>query len=292
MPGVKVRNLEAHDREALERFLAAHPDTTMFLRSNLRQAGIDDRGEPYQGTYAAAFAAGAVVGVAAHYWNGVLILEAPRGLDDVVRSAVASTSRPVVGLIGPHDQALRARRTLGLEEAPTRTDSRELLFAVDLEKLEVPELLADGRVSCRPPRQDELDLVLDWRVAYGVEVEGSRDDPRTRAASEEYVRRAQAEDRHFLLESEGAPVAYTAFNAELPDCVQVGGVYTPPELRSRGYARCAVAGSLLCAHERGVRRSVLFTGEDNRAARTAYRSLGYEPVGDYALVLFAQPRRP
>ncbi len=90
-----------------------------------------------------------------------------------------------------------------------------------------------------------------------------------------------------MLEAEGRPVAYTAFNAVLPDCVQVGGVFTPPAERGRGLARCAVAGSLLAAREGGTRRSVLFTQDDNHAAQSAYRAIGYELVGDYGLVLFA-----
>ena len=79
---------------------------------------------------------------------------------------------------------------------------------------------------------------------------------------------------------------YSAFNAALPDCVQVGGVFTPPPLRGRGFGRAVVAGTLLLARERGVERSVLFTGPDNAPAQTAYRALGYRDIGDYGLVLF------
>ncbi len=78
-----------------------------------------------------------------------------------------------------------------------------------------------------------------------------------------------------MLERGGEPVAYAAYNAALPTCVQIGGVWTPPLLRSRGYARAAVAGALLAARERGVPRSVLFTEEDNHPAKAAYRALGY-----------------
>jgi predicted GNAT family acetyltransferase len=71
--------------------------------------------------------------------------------------------------------------------------------------------------------------------------------------------------------------------------VQIGGVWTPPAWRGRGYAKAVVAGALLAARERGVARSVLFTGPDNHPAQAAYRALGYGRVGDYALVLFAEP---
>jgi predicted GNAT family acetyltransferase len=78
----------------------------------------------------------------------------------------------------------------------------------------------------------------------------------------------------------------------LPDCVQVGGVYTPPELRGRGYARAVVAASLLAARDAGVERSILFTGQDNDFARRAYLALGYEVVGEYGIAFFAPEADP
>ena len=76
-------------------------------------------------------------------------------------------------------------------------------------------------------------------------------------------------------------------NARLPDVVQVGGVWTPRDLRGRGYARCVVAGSLLAVRREGVGRAVLFTDEENRPARAAYEALGFRVVGDYGLVIFS-----
>ena len=62
--------------------------------------------------------------------------------------------------------------------------------------------------------------------------------------------------------------------------------WTPPALRGRGYGRSVVAGSLQIARDRGARLAVLFTGEDNGAARAAYVSIGFRPIGDYAIVFF------
>ena len=85
-------------------------------------------------------------------------------------------------------------------------------------------------------------------------------------------------------QEQGAPVAYSAFNARLPEIVQVGGVWTPPDRRGRGYARAVVAGSLLEARAEGVRRAVLFTS--NPMARRAYEALGFRKIGEYGLVIF------
>lgn len=86
-------------------------------------------------------------------------------------------------------------------------------------------------------------------------------------------------------------MAHAAYNAETPACVQIGGVWTPPALRGRGYGRAVVAGALRAARARGVARSVLFTPTGNAPAQAAYRALGYQRIRDYALILFAEPQR-
>ena len=76
------------------------------------------------------------------------------------------------------------------------------------------------------------------------------------------------------------------FNARLPDVVQLGGIFTRPEDRGRGYARRLVAGMLQHARADGAPRAVLFTGQDNLAAQRAYEAIGFEPIGLYGLVLW------
>ncbi|HEU5059432.1 MAG TPA: GNAT family N-acetyltransferase, partial [Kofleriaceae bacterium] len=93
----------------------------------------------------------------------------------------------------------------------------------------------------------------------------------------------------WVLRRAGKPVAMTALNARLPECVQVGGVFTPPELRGRGYGGAVVAGQLVDVRAAGARRAVLFTETENRAARRAYERIGFVRVGDYGLVMFAAP---
>ena len=87
-------------------------------------------------------------------------------------------------------------------------------------------------------------------------------------------------------------MAYQQFNATADDTVQVGGVWTPPALRNRGYGRAVVAGALLTARAEGARRGVLFTAETNVAAQRAYEALGFARSGDWALVFLAEARRP
>lgn len=286
-----VRVLVPGDELAVEAFFARRPDTTLSFQNNVATRGLVDTGVPYSGTYAAAFDAGAIIALAAHFWNGNVIVDAPRDAEHVARAAIAASSRAVAGLVGPYAQVVALRRALGLAAAATTMDSPDDLFAIDLASLRVPAALADGSLRCRAPRADELAVLARWRHDYCVELMGREGGAALLDASRKEMEQWQGEGRNHLLEAaDGTIVAYAGYNASTPRCVQIGGVWTPVALRGRGYARAVVAGALLAARARGVPRSILFTGVENRAAQAAYRALGYERIGDYGLVLFAEPQ--
>lgn len=287
----EFRLLRPGDEAALDSFLARHADTSMFLRSNARAAGLVDQGAPMQGTYVAAWDHGRLAGVAAHCWNGVVLVQAPAHAAPLAREAVRSSGRAVSGLSGPWDQVVVARDALGLGTAPSAKESREELYVMSLVDLIVPPALASGALGCRHPEAGELELLVNWRVRYCVEALGAADGTELRHSSRAEILLLHGRRADWVLLDDATPVSYSGFNARLPDIVQIGGVWTPPALRGRGYGRSVVAGSLLAARRQNVERAVLFADPLNPAARKAYLSLGFRRVGDYGLVLFA-PHRP
>jgi GNAT superfamily N-acetyltransferase len=278
-----IRLLHPGDEQPLERFLVRHADSSMFLRANSRAAGLVYQGQPLQAEYVAAFAGDQIVAVAAHCWNDMLLVQAPVDIAAVARAAVAHSGRPVAGLSGPAEQVAAARTALGLDDRPAPKFGREELFAFDLADLVVPRPLADGRWTCRHPRPDELDFLVDWRVDFAREALQFPDSPTLRGECERELALVYERGSNWVLE-DGGLVSYSAFNARLPDIVQIGGVWTPQELRGRGYGRAVVAGSLLEVREQGVRRAVLFT--ERKDAKRAYTGIGFRVVGEYGLVLF------
>lgn len=281
-----IRLLTAADDARLETFLSQHRDSSMFLRANAKQAGLDDRGALLQGTYACAERDGSIVAVAAHYRTGMLALQAPVQCADVAQACVAASNRPVTGLVGPPGQVADARRALGLDRITAALDGTEWLFGLDLDNLIVPPALADGTVLVRHPRPDERDTLCAWRLAYDIELLGASDTPDQRRRSAAFLDAQIGAGHAWVAVLDGTLVSLAAFNAALPDIVQLGGIYTPPDLRGRGFARASVAASLLDARARGVRRAVLFTNNPN-AARS-YEAVGFTLAGDYSLVLFPQ----
>src|SRR5689334_6908951 len=284
-----TRILTEADRAALEAFLLRHSDGAMIMRGNLREAGVEDRGERFQGPYAAAYdGAGALRAVAAHYAIGNVLAAADDepALDAAVRAAVAQSQRPVKGIIGLRAIVRRAREVLGMQDAPTQLAQDEGLYALELDALRVPALLRDPRVAVRTFQEADRDRIVGWYDDYDIEGLGATRSPELTAQSLRRFERIREERLRCLLTLDGAPCATSAFNATLPDRVQIGGVYTPPALRSRGYARAVVASTLLDARERGVTRAILFTGEHNLPAIAAYRALGFERIGDFNITLF------
>ncbi|AUX41188.1 GCN5 family acetyltransferase [Sorangium cellulosum] len=294
-----LHTLAPGDEAALEAFLVQHADSSMFLRSNARGAGLADEGKPYQATYVAALEQGRIVAVAAHCWNGLVIVQAPVHTEEVARAAVERSGRAKrIGVTGPYEQVERVRRALGFAEHLAARDGREKLFVLELAALRVPAPLVAGEVVCRRSAPGDVERLARWRAAYSTELFGWAPGPALDASSREHVARQHEDGSAFVLVSgkegegeregeRGEPVSCTFFNARLPDMVQVGGVWTPPELRGRGHARAVVAGSLLSARGEGATRAILFTGAENRAAIAAYEALGFTLAGEYGLFLLA-----
>jgi RimJ/RimL family protein N-acetyltransferase len=284
-----IRILKPGDEAALEAFLLSCVESSMFLIGNMRTSGLIDHGQAYAGTYAAAFEDERVIGVVAHYWNQNLVFQAPVHLDSLWRAAVQASQRPIGGLIGPNDQVNAAKEALEIAESTVRLDEIEKLYSLRLEDLLVPDGLSSGRISGRRIEPRDLELIAKWAVAYSIETLGEKDSPQLWEKCRTSAERSLGEGRTWVLEDCGEPVACSSFNTAIKEAVQVGGVWTPPELRRRGYGRSVVAVSLLDARLEGVEKGFLFTGESNIAAQKAYTALGFRRIGDYRLMLLGSP---
>jgi GNAT superfamily N-acetyltransferase len=281
---MNIRRLDSQDAPLLEAFLLPRRDSSMFLRSNARRGGLNHSGQTPREVYVGAFDGGEIVGVVGHGAGGMLLLQAPESVAELARACVSSSQRPVTGLAGPLPQVARAMRALGLKAEHASYHRDEWLYGLDLSALIVPIALSTGVVACRAPLPRERDTLCAWRLAYDIEALSAADTDETRQRSARVLDQQIADGNAWIALDRGAPVSLSAFNAALADIVQLGGIYTPPELRGRGFARVAVAASLLAARERGVERGILFTS--NPSAARAYEALGFLRTGDYAVTLF------
>jgi GNAT superfamily N-acetyltransferase len=271
------------DAPEIAAFLTQHRDTSMFALSNLAQHGMG-------GAHPRALRCwlqredGRITAAMIVTEEGMAMPQCPpfRG-EDWAQAVAATAGLDLIGIIGPTAQTRAFAAAAGLQDAPATLDRDEPFMALSLAELEVPD--GPGRIVplADAPRQ----VVFDWMTAYGIEALGAE---RQLAAmrAEESLAAYLALGSHVVLMQDATPLAMTGFNARLPEIVQIGGVYTPPTLRNRGYARRAVALHLAQAKAEGAFRAVLFSASE--AAARAYDSIGFRQTGHWTLCLFHGPQ--
>jgi predicted GNAT family acetyltransferase len=110
------------------------------------------------------------------------------------------------------------------------------------------------------------------------------DTPEPHSAEfEEWAERllARSERRGLgIWEDEGRMVSITAYGNPTPHGIRLGPVYTPPELRGRGYASACVAAVSHYLLDAGRKQCFLFTDLANPTSNKIYQAIGYRAVGD------------
>ena len=87
-------------------------------------------------------------------------------------------------------------------------------------------------------------------------------------------------------EDGGATVSVACLTRAVGGMARIGPVYTPPELRGRGYAAAVTAAVSTAALDAGAREVVLYTDLANPTSNKLYERLGYAPVEDRVVLFF------
>ncbi|WP_327133936.1 GNAT family N-acetyltransferase [Streptomyces sp. NBC_01343] len=138
--------------------------------------------------------------------------------------------------------------------------------------LRAPDPAPAGRA--RTATAADLRLLLDWAGAFKRET-GERGGP-----SEAFLRDRLSYGGMLLWEHAGTPVSMAGFFRPIGSVSRVGPVYTPPELRGRGYAAGVTHAVSEAAYAAGASEVLLFTDLANPTSNGVYQRLGYVPVED------------
>ncbi len=143
-----------------------------------------------------------------------------------------------------------------------------------------------GRASgkSRLSKMDDLALLMDWHAAFEHEV-GMIKVP---TPLEARVSRRITDQQLTLWVEGGTTVSFAGANALPASSARVGPVYTPPELRGRGYAQAVTAAVSLQLQSDEPRTVFLFTDAANPASNKAYQRIGYWHLADHAHLLFGR----
>jgi predicted GNAT family acetyltransferase len=182
--------------------------------------------------------------------------------------AAALADRSISAFAGPADVARTFADARGGSWSVRR---REWLYR--LGTLRRPDPPVPGRVV--PAADVDRDLLVSWMGTFMAYIgEGDRDP------------RRQVENNIGGLSvwlHDDEPVCLAGTSPRLAGMVRIGPVYTPPELRGRGYGAALTAALCEAAADAEI---LLFADQANPTSNRLYQRLGFEPVQERLLIAF------
>jgi predicted GNAT family acetyltransferase len=137
-----------------------------------------------------------------------------------------------------------------------------------------------GRARLAGP--EDRDLLIAWWKAFAQEAGSLAEGDPGRTVDSRLSHRGLT-----LWEDGYRPVSMAGLTRQVAGATRVGPVYTPPDLRRRGYAGAVTAAVSRAALAAGADEVVLFTDLANPTSNALYQRLGYEPVEDRIILSFA-----
>jgi len=138
--------------------------------------------------------------------------------------------------------------------------------------------------QARTAAAEDTALLLAWLDAFQHEA-----GPPGPGESERMVNDRIGFGGLVLWEHCGRPVSLAGRTRAVAGQARIGPVYTPPDLRGRGFGGAATVAITQAALADGAEGVVLFTDLANPASNTLYQRLGYRPVSDWAVLRFGAP---
>ena len=156
-----------------------------------------------------------------------------------------------------------------------------LKMALRIYRLDQVNPVPDVPGRIRSAESSDEELLLDWYANFHRDGLSGEPDP---AQVEKQVQRflnAEPGQRGLMLwEVDSQPVSMAGYSGPTPNGIRIGAVYTPRELRRKGYASACTAGLSQELLNKGFRFCFLFTDLLNPTSNHIYQQIGYKPVCD------------
>lgn len=241
-----------------------------------------DPGSPSVPPYLAAVSAdGRVVaaGVMTPPWNFVLSCVDEPDAVTALAADLDAAGVSVPGTTSAVDSAQRfARLWCGSHGLTPRLVMAERIYRLE-------RVIAPARVTgkARVATEADRELLVTWVDAFIAEAL----EPRSPEEASVLVDRSfRTGSRTWYVWEDGEPVSVAAAGGPTPNGIRIGPVYTPPDLRRRGYASAVTAHASQAELDKGRRFIFLFTNLSNPTSNKIYQEIGYEPVIDVDQLAF------
>ena len=148
--------------------------------------------------------------------------------------------------------------------------------------LEVP--VTSG--AARGATPEDRALLETWLVAFAAEALPDEESDRERLRRSIESRSSSAVSGFWIWEDGDIPVSLAGYSGPTTSGIRIGPVYTPPDLRRRGYASNLVAGLSRWLLDDGYKACFLYTDLANPTSNKIYTDIGYVRVCDAAEYAF------
>ncbi|MBG0815759.1 GNAT family N-acetyltransferase [Planomonospora sp. ID82291] len=206
--------------------------------------------------------------------RGLLLPDLPAGSVPSLAAALIEAEREIPEVQGPLAQAEAFAACWWRPEARRVSERLHRLDSLTPLRRPVPG-------AARTAGAGDRELLVRWFADFQAEAWGRLPADATPLVSSRIGR-----EELVLWEDGGRPVAFAGLSAPIAAMSRIGPVYTPPELRGRGYGEAVTRAATRAALEAGATGVVLFTDLSNPASNSVYRAVGYRPVADYASIAF------
>jgi predicted GNAT family acetyltransferase len=201
----------------------------------------------------------------------------PRSAIRLLAADLARLNRAIPGVLAPAEISLPfAECWAEVARVPVKATYHQELMA--LREVQVPP---PGQGSLRAAMPADLNLVAHWRHAFHREVFGK--------GSLIHDRREMAhriKDGDIFLWEDAGPVSLAMRTRPTRSGVSIGSVYTPPDMRRKGYGSACVAELSRLLLGSGWQVCCLFVDLENPIARRIYHNTGYRPACEYTEYVF------
>lgn len=280
--GLSCEKATLESKAELIDFLKKNEEYSLFLLSNLETYGLKLSHDLYSGNFKILRKAEEILAVFCLTKKGTLLVQSVSQNDthyQAIIEACLDEKIPISGVLGEWNCAYVLWNLLKHKNIIQKDlfIEREILYT-----LEVASTAYLPDPHARLLQAMDCDLWITLRENYTKEM-GFPSNTMEEMRAEFVTKVAQKITWGFFLEEQ--LVAIADLNACSSDLGQLGGVYTMPEFRKRGFSTrliCHLIQDIKAVHH--IRKLIIFTGENNYEARKVYESLNVIPYGYYALL--------
>ncbi|MBK5093651.1 MAG: GNAT family N-acetyltransferase [Actinobacteria bacterium] len=272
----KYVRLDSRDRDEVMSFLSGHPGLNLIMLNNIQMFGMDGGESPFHGDYFGRRDESGLMAVGAFFNLGSLFLysvsdDAIEGMSDYVLGLgrVPSFINSRVSFVRKLLEGFRGK--LGVTFNSILTDQMVL-------KGSIPEGI--DTECARPSRESDLDILVRMQTRLEEELFGrvSMDARSLRELLSWQVRSGTAS----VAEHDGEVVSKAEATVTEGTGANVGGVYTEPDFRGRGFATACV-GDLCRQLLEQVDLVAISVERENPASLRLYQKIGFKKIDDWMI---------